>query len=178
MSRSNAFISASLSLRPARTLPWQAMVLHTCSMLAESAMASPDSASSSARSRTRPLNVGIAEDGRNLTDHHGTGPELLEDESRLLQFIAALREAAGRNLVELHHFGQQQHLACDALLGHLGLHALENETLVCGVLINDDDSIPGLGNDVSVVELGAGDAEGPRFDVFRGGCDCGWRMGA
>ena len=46
--------------------------------------------------------------------------------------------------IELHHFGNQQRLARDAAVCQRRLHALIDEPLMGGMLIDDDDAVGGL----------------------------------
>ena len=67
---------------------------------------------------------------------------------------------AGFALVQLDDFGNEERLALDAAIVERPLHALVDEALMRGVLIDDDDAVVGLRDDIGVVQLRAGDAQG------------------
>ena len=66
---------------------------------------------------------------------------------------------AARVGVEFDHFGDQQHLPLDAAIGERGFQLFIDQALMRGVLVDDDDGMAGLGDDIGLVELGAGGAE-------------------
>jgi hypothetical protein len=103
--------------------------------------------------------VGLAQQGRGLADQHGAGAEALDDQAQGRQFVGAGDDALGLGGVQLDHLGQQQGLAGDAAGGHLALHALVDQALVGGVLVDDDHAVAGLGDDVGLVHLGPGRAQ-------------------
>ncbi len=70
--------------------------------------------------------------------------------------------------VELDDLRDQQDLAGDAFLVERGLHALVDQPLVGGVLVDDDEAVAGLRHDVGVVHLGARGAERAVEQVGRG----------
>ena len=70
--------------------------------------------------------------------------------------------------IELDDLGDQQDLPRDALLLERGLHALVDQPLVRGVLVDDDQAVAGLRHDVGVVHLRAGGAERTVEQIGRG----------
>ncbi len=103
--------------------------------------------------------VCLAQDGRGLADQDGAGAEGLDHQAQGLEFFGPCGDPLGLGGVEFDHFGQQQGLACDAAGRHLGLHALIDQALMGGVLVDDDHAIAGLGDDIGLVHLAAGRAE-------------------
>jgi hypothetical protein len=104
--------------------------------------------------------VGAPERGGHRADQHRGGAEAFEGEAVVGELRGALFEAVAGRFVELDDFGPQQRLAgSDSLTRPGGAQALEREALVRGVLVDDDQAVGGLGDDVSVGDLAAGDAE-------------------
>ena len=71
----------------------------------------------------------------------------------------AADEPIGGGALELDDLRYQQRLARDAARRQLMLHALVDETLMGGMLVDDDDAVGGLRHDVGLVQLGARRAE-------------------
>ena len=153
MSRSSAFISVVLSRRPARTLPWQAMVDSTLSRRSATTRLPSPSASSSARSRSRPLMLPWPSSAGTSRTMTAAGAKRLDHEAEPLELGSGGREPLGASGVELDHFGDQQHLPRQAAIGERLLQAFIDEPLMRRVLIDDDEGILRLGDDEGVVEL-------------------------
>ena len=115
--------------------------------------------------------VGLAQQGRDLAHQDRAGAERLDHQAQRGQFLGAGDDALGLGGVQLDHLGQQQGLAGHAAVAELALHALVDQALVGGVLVDDDHAVAGLGDDVGLVHLGAGRAEREvdRVDRRRGG---------
>ena len=120
------------------------------------------------------LDVGFAEQRRDLAHHHGARPEGLHHQTELGELLEARREAGRRLLVEVDDLGDQQALAGHAVLGQGLLHALVDQALMGGVLVDDDHAVVGLGDDIGGVELAARRAQG----IARGLLVGGGRLGA
>ena len=110
-------------------------------------------------SRTSADRVDLAQQRRRLAHQDRAGAERLEDQAEAGQLVGRAHDALGLGGVELDDLGDQQRLARDAAGLHLGLHALVDQPLVRGVLVDDDDAVAGLGDDIGLVQLGAGGAE-------------------
>ena len=172
--RSKAFISGADRTRPERTLPWQAIVPQMAARRSLERQGLAVFGQIVGDVADQALNVGIAQHGRGLAHQDGAGAEGLDDQAHLGQFLGARGDALGLGGVQIDHLGRQQGLAGHGPLGHLGLHPLIDQPLVGGVLIDDDQTVAGLGDDIVGVELaprGAqGVVEGVRGGVRREGC--------
>lgn len=60
-----------------------------------------------------------------------------------------------RCFVEFDHFGQQQSLTLDTIGGKIGLHAFIDNAFMGGMLIDNHQTVSGLGNDVIGMDLPA-----------------------
>ena len=154
--RSRAFISAARQpparRGPSRGRPWSPQ---TSSSRSFSASASPFSARSSAMSRTRPCDVGLAEQRRRLAHQHRAGAEGLEHQAERGQLVGrapATRSASAGSSSTTS--GISSAWRATPPLGHRGLHPLVDQPLVGGVLVDDDHAVAGLGDDVGLVHLG------------------------
>ena len=140
ISRSSAFISSAVSRRPARTLPWQAMVEHTAARRCSSRLPPPRprlAIASRARSRTRPLtsvSPSSAGTSRTIT---APGPNASSTSPSSPTRRRRLGQRRGLVGVELDDLGDQQHLARHAAVGQRRLQALVDQALVRGVLVDD-----------------------------------------
>jgi hypothetical protein len=79
------------------------------------------------------------------------------------------RSQAG--FIELDDFGEEQRLAGDPAALHRAAHPFEDEALVRGVLVDQDEAVLGLGDDIGLGDLPARDAEREvdRLGTGRGG---------
>ena len=110
-------------------------------------------------SRTRPwTSVSPSRAGVSRTST-APGPKGSTTRPSAASSLGAGADPLGLGGVELDHLGQQQGLARDAAVGHLGLHPLIDQALVGGVLVDDDHAVAGLGDDVGLVHLGPRGAE-------------------
>ncbi len=75
----------------------------------------------------------------------------------------------GAGGVEVDDFGDQQRLPLHALQFALGLHALQHQSFVGRMLVDDDEAAFCLGNDVVGVQLGFGGAQRESARVDFGG---------
>ena len=173
MSRRSAFISAALRRRPARTLPWQAMVDSTWSSRSETTSPPSPSASSSARSRNSPLMLPWPSSAGTSRTMTAGGTEGLDHEAEPLEVLGRGAKPLGAFGVELDHFGDQQDLPRQAAIGEGLLQALIDQPLMRRVLIDDDERVFGLGDDEGVVELRPRRAE----RIIDGGAVVAARMG-
>ena len=142
-----------MSRRPARTLVWQASVPQTVSTRSFSDSASPHSASSSARSRTSAATSRPGNSAGTSRTTTAPGPNASSTRPNSASSSARAGEPRRRRLVELDDLGQQQALARDAMRRQRLLHALVDEPLMRGVLVDQDDAGRGLGQDVGAVQL-------------------------
>ena len=116
----------------------------------------------SARASISPSSAGVS---RTAT---APGPERLEHQAERGKLAGARGQALDVGLVELDDLGDQQDLARDAGLVERGLHALVDEALVRGVLVDDDEAVARLRHDVGLVQLRARGAERPVEQIGRG----------
>ena len=162
ISRSSAFISSGESLRPARTLPWQAMVESTWSSRADEQpllLAIVFGRECVGEVLEQSFDVTGAEQRRHLAHDERRRTERLDHEPQPLQVLGSPKQQPGRLGVELDDFGDQQQLPRDPPIGEGSLQPLIDEAFMRGVLVNDDERILGLGDDEGVVELRARGAE-------------------
>ena len=82
-------------------------------------------------------------------------------EAEARQFVGAREQPLDVGLVELDDLGDQQDLPRDAGLLERGLHALVDQPLVRGVLVDDHEAVARLRHDVGLVHLRARGAERP-----------------
>src|SRR6476661_7810657 len=117
-------------MRPARTEPWQAMVAATWSSFSRRLTGPPSSAISAARSASSPA-------------------------------TSVLPSAAGtdRTSIEVDDLGKQQRLPRHLAALASRAHPFENKALVGGVLVDDDETVLGLGDDVGRGDLASRDSE-------------------
>ena len=100
------------------TEPWQAMVpTHVFQAVIQRERLARHSASSSARSRTSPANIHLAQQRRRLAHQNGAGAEAFQHQPQLAPVPPPGPEPGGGGLVQLHHFGQKQPLAGHAAVG-------------------------------------------------------------
>ena len=109
------------------------------------------------------LDIHLAQQRRNLADHHGADAKRLNDQTQFLQFGSASGYASGGVLGQLHHLGHQQQLPGDAGGGQLRLDAFVDQPFVGGVLIDDDHAVGGFGHYIGGVQLRPGRAQGVGF---------------
>ena len=114
--------------------------------------------------------VDLAQHRRRLADGDGAGTERFDGKAEALELAGTREQALDVGVVELDDLGDQQDLARDAVLVDGRFHAFVNQTLVRGVLVDDDKPIARLRDDVGVVHLGPGGAERPVEQV---GCGLG-----
>ena len=93
---------------------------------------------------------------RHFTHQDRTRAERLQGEAEPVEVGCGGDEALGVLGRHLHHVGDQEALAGDAAGGALALQPLVDEALMGRVLVDEDDPVAGLGDDVGLVELGAG----------------------
>ena len=105
------------------------------------------------------LHVQLAQHGGDLAHHHGIGSEGFDHQAQLGQLGGAGADAGDFRRVHIHHFGDQQRLAMDAAIGQRLLHALIDQPLMGGMLVDDDDAVSGLGHDIGFVQLRPGHAQ-------------------
>ena len=153
--RSRAFISARLSRRPARTLPWQASVAQTRCSAARRLAAWSSVAEILGQIAHQRADLGAAEQRRQLAHQHRVAAEALQHQAELGELGAALVQALRGGRVELDHLGQQQALAGDPARRERRLHALVDQPLVGGMLVDQHHAVAGLGEDVGVMQLRA-----------------------
>src|SRR5215208_1334070 len=108
------------------------------------------------------LGVDLAEQRRRLTHCDGAWPEWLDRQAVTEKFPSARGEALHIGLVELDDFGNEQDLASDAALIDRNLHALINDALVRGVLVDNDEAVLRLCHDISLMHLRARSPKRPR----------------
>ena len=144
------------------------MVAATCISRRSSGSASSHSAMCSARSRTSacasvsPSSAGVSETAT------APGPKASSTRPKLRELGCARGEPFDIGLVELDDLGDQQDLPRDAVTLQRGLHALIDDALVRGVLIDDHDAVARLRHDVSLVQLRARSAERAVDEIGRG----------
>ena len=117
--------------------------------------------------------IGFAERGGDRADEHRGRAEALDVESEVGQAGGGLLEPVAIDLVEFDAFGDQQHLARDLAVGAGGAHPFEHEPFVRGMLVDDDQAVLGLGDDIGLCDLAAGDAERVGGDGRGGGFGAG-----
>ena len=124
-----------------------------CSSRSFRLSASPNSASSSARSRISPAaSVAPSSAGTSrTTTAPGPKASITRPSSASSPRRATMRSR--RRLVQLDDLGDQQHLAREPRLRQRRLHALIDQPLMRRVLIDDDDAVGGLRDDVGLVQL-------------------------
>ena len=111
--------------------------------------------------------VRLSEERGHLAHQNGGGTEALDHKAKGLKIGGPGLDGVSGDLIQLYDLRQQQHLALDAALGQCRFHALINEALVSGVLIDDDHAaVVGLGNHLGVVDLCAGSAKREASEVF------------
>ena len=145
------------------------MVAATCISRRSSGSASSHSAMCSARSRTSAARVDLAQQRRRLAHRDRARAERLDARAR----SAPARRARATQpldvgLVELDDLRDQQNLPRDAGLLERGLHALVDDALMRGVLVDDDEAVARLRHDVGLVHLRARGAERPVEQIGRG----------
>jgi len=152
-------------MRPARTEPWQAMVAERGAQFRQLG----------GKVREQCGSVGIAERGRCRPDEHRLWSEPLDLETEGGEGIGGGFESVAIRLVEVDHLGDEQGLTRDfsALPG--AFHPLEHQSFVGGVLIDDDQSVLGFGDNISRGDLAAGDPERESRDRRGSGFGAGLR---
>src|SRR6516225_5541028 len=149
MSRSSAFISTALRRRPARTLPWHAMVESTWSRRSETTRLPSPSANSSARSCISPWILAWPSSAGTSRTTNADAPKLSITRPRRSRSSAAATSPSGSLGVKLDDFRDQQHLPGKPA-GEGPLQTLIDEALMGRVLIDDDKRIFRLGDDERV----------------------------
>lgn len=64
-----------------------------------------------------------------------------------------MQKSLRQSIIKFDDFGNKKDLPCDAAFGKGALHALVDETLMGGVLIDNDNAVFGLGDDIGLMEL-------------------------
>ena len=82
-----------------------------------------------------------------------------EDEAEAFELSPRRDQAVGIDRVELDHLGQQQRLTRHPAIRHRASHPFEHETLVRGVLIDQNQPVVGLCDDIGARHLPARDPE-------------------
>ena len=169
--RKSAFISASVSRRPARTLPWQASVAQTRSSASRRLTRLIDLGEILDQIANQLRHVRIAERRGQLAHEHRALAERLEHQAEALELLAPLQQEFDMRGIEVDHLGQQQALARHPARDESRLHALVDQALVGGVLVDQDQARLRLRHDVAVVQLRARGAE--RIALQRDIVECG-----
>jgi hypothetical protein len=148
------------SLRPDRTLPWQAMVAATRSSASLSATPSPSSRGRSpGRAPAAPPRRGPASPAPRAPAR--PRPRTAQREPEFRQLVGAREQRRPLLGPSSTTSGQQQQLpAHPARLAQARLQPLVDDPLVRRVLVDQDQPVARLGQDVGRVELGAGGAQG------------------
>ena len=144
------------------------MVAATCISRRSSGSVSSHSASVLGKIARERHGVDLAQHRRRLAHRDRARPERLDHEAEALQFFGARHQPLGVGGIELDDLGNQQDLPRDARLLERGLHALVDQPLMRGVLIDDHQPVAGLRDDVGVVHLRAGGAERTVEQIGRG----------
>jgi hypothetical protein len=115
------------------------------------------------------------------TDEHCRRAETLDVEPHPGKLVSRGFEPVAFRLIEFDHFGDQQRLAGDCAaslcIGAGRAHAFEYQPLVRRVLVDDHQSIFGLGNDVGRCHLPAGNPKRVAWHPLDGGfCSSGGGM--
>ena len=111
-------------------------------------------------------NVGLAERRGDGADQHRARAEAFDVEAKVGKLACSAFKSVAVGFVELDHFRQQQRLPRDRPTFPRRAHPLEHQPLVRGMLVDDDESVFGFGNDIGRVDLAAGDAERVAGDGF------------
>ena len=119
-------------------------------------------------------NIRLAERGRYRPHQYGRRAEPLQLKAQCAQVGSGAFQAVAVRFVQLDDFRDQQRLASDLPVPGGFAHALQDKPFVGSVLIDDDETVFGFGDDVGCRDLAAGDAE--RISGNR--CDCGLRAGS
>jgi len=178
--RNSAFISSTLSRRPARhrgvagecaadlldLLLERQVIAHLGQLVGEVAH--------------QTLDIDLAQDRRRFAHHHGTQAKRLEHQAHVGQLGGASGEPSRAILAHVDDLGQQQRLALHAVGLELILsgRSCSRPALVGGVLVDDHHAMVGLGDDIGLVQLRARHAQrigraiavlrlGGRFDARR-----------
>ena len=109
---------------------------------------------------------------RRLAHRDRARAERLDGEAEARELVGARQQPLDVGLVELDDLGDQQDLPRDAAALERRLHALVDEPLMRGVLVDDDQAVARLRHDVGLVHLRARGAERPVEQVGRGLDDC------
>ena len=116
------------------------------------------------------LRIRFAEHRGRFRNRDRAGAEGLEHEAEAGKLSRARGEPFNVGLIELDDLGDEQDLSSDAVTLEGGLHALVDDTLVRGVLIDDHDAVARLRHDVSLMQLRARSAERSVDEIGRGFC--------
>jgi hypothetical protein len=123
--------------------------------------------------RQKSASVAPPENRGHGTYEHCRRAETLDVEPHPGKLVSRGFEPVAFWLVEFDHFGDEQRLARDCAaslcIGAGRAHPLEHEPLVGSVLVHDDKSIFGLGNDVGRCHLPAGNPKRVAWDRIDGG---------
>ena len=93
---------------------------------------------------------------RHLAHDDRARSERLQHEAELRQLVGPRRDPSGECRVKLDDLGEEQDLPRDAVPGERFLHALIDEPLMRGMLIDEHDAGRGLGQDIGAVQLRPG----------------------
>ena len=118
------------------------------------------SASSSARSASRPCDVGLAERRRHGADQHRARAEALDLEAEVGKFGRAASSRSQSGSSSSTTSGSSSAWRATAATLAARAHPLEHQPLVRGMLVDDDQPVLGFGDDIGRRDLAAGDAEG------------------
>ena len=114
--------------------------------------------------------IDIAQHRRRFAHGDGAGAEGFDRKAELAQVVGPRDEPRGVRLVEFDDFRDQQDLPRHAGFLDRGLHALVDDALMRGVLVDDDEAVAGLRHDIGFVDLRARRAQWT-FDLLGGGLE-------
>ena len=115
----------------------------------------------------QPPDINIAKQSGRFPHRDGARAEAFDHQAETGEFLGPRRQPRGIRLVEFDYFRDQQDLPCDSRLVDGRFHALVDDPLMRGVLVDNDQTVAGLRHDISLVQLRARRAEGPVYLVRR-----------
>ena len=110
--------------------------------------------------REQSSSIGLAQRCRNSANEHRRRPEPFDIQSHAGQLGRGALQAIAIRLVEVDHFRHQQGLARDGASFPRRAHALQDQPLMRGMLVNDYEPVFGLCDDVGGGDLPPRDAKG------------------
>ncbi len=114
-----------------------------------------------------PGNACATERARNLAHQDGAVAETIDHQAGLSKKFGRIREPFSSRGIEFDKFGHQQGLGGDGSTRIFDLKLLVDDTLMRGMLVDNDDAVAGLADNVVLMELRARDAQRVIWNTFR-----------